>query len=73
MAPRDSRLRCGLHYPDAWTDAATVRPFTLPSYHSELEYGIVNSIILNMFELWLYSNSICATFKSHSTLAQRSG
>ena len=25
-----------------------------------------------MFELWLYSYSLCATIESHSTLAQRS-
>ena len=54
-------------------DTATVRPFTYPSYHSKSEYGIVNSIILNMFELWLNSYSLYATFESHSTLAQRSG
>ena len=54
------------------TDAATVRPFTYLSYHSESEYGIVNSIILNMFELWLNSYSLYATFESHSTLEQRS-
>ena len=56
-----------------WTDAAIVRLFTYPSYHSESEYGTVNSIILNMFELWLNPYSLYATFESHSTLAQRSG
>ena len=55
------------------TDASTVRPFTLTSYHSESKYGIVNSIILNMFELWLNSYSLYATFESHSTSAQSSG
>ena len=46
---------------------------TYPSYHPESEYGIVNSIILNMFELWLNSYSLYATFEPLSTLAQRSG
>ena len=55
------------------TDAAAVHPFTMPSYHSESEYGIVNSIIMNMFELCLNSYSLYATFESHSTLAQRCG
>ena len=55
------------------TDAAAVHHFTYPSYHSESEYGIFNSIILNMFELWLNPYSLYATFESHSTLAQRSG
>ena len=36
-------------------DTTTVHPFTYPLYHSESEYGIVNSIILNVFELWLNS------------------
>ena len=54
MTPRDSKLRCGLHHPVPLTDAATVRPFTLPSYHLESEYGIVNynsEYVQNMFEL----------------------
>ena len=55
------------------TDAAAVCSFTIPSYHSEKEYGIVNSLILNMFEIWLNSYSLYAIFESHSTLAQRSG
>ena len=48
---------------------AAVRPFTIPSYHLESEYGIVNSIIMNMFELLLNPYSFYATFESHSTLA----
>ena len=52
------------------TDAAAVRPFTIPSYHSESEYGIVNSIILNMFELWLNSYSLYATLESYSRSGQ---
>ena len=59
--------------PFPWTDTAVVRPFTLLSYHSESEYGIVNSLILNIFKLWLNSYSLYATFESHSTSAQRSG
>ena len=51
------------------TDAALVRPFTIPSYLSESEYGIVNSIILNMFKICLNSYSLYATLESHSTLA----
>ena len=55
MTPRDSRHRCGLHHPVPRTDAAAVRPFTLPLYHLESEYGTVNSIILNMLEICLNS------------------
>ena len=40
------------------TDAAAVRPFTIPSYHSELEYGTVNSIILNMLEICFNCHSL---------------
>ena len=58
MTPRDSRLRCGLHHLDPQTDAATVRPFTLPSYHSEPKYVTVNSIIPNMLEICLNSYSL---------------
>ena len=51
------------------TDVAAVRPFTIPLYHSEPEYEIVNSIILNMFEICLNFYSLYGTLESHSTLA----
>ena len=49
-------------------DAAALLPFTIPSYHSESEYGTVNSIILNMLEICLNFYSLYATLESHSTL-----